>query len=199
MQGRAKAGELYRTFRPSVVVGFGGYPALPALLAPRGYRCRPCCTNRTRCWAASTGWSARRATAIATAYAARAARAGQGGGQGAPVGNPVRDDVRRAGDQALSALDADASSGCLVSGGSQGATVLSDRRPRWPWHAALSFRQRLQVTQQLPGGGYEGGARTRYAALDPCGLATYLPDMPDKLALDAPGDRARGRVDDRGC
>src|SRR3546814_9787696 len=31
--GRAMASRLYETFRPSAVVGFGGYPALPALLA----------------------------------------------------------------------------------------------------------------------------------------------------------------------
>src|SRR4051812_49838337 len=31
--GRAMAARLYETFRPSAVIGFGGYPALPALLA----------------------------------------------------------------------------------------------------------------------------------------------------------------------
>nr|MDQ4088216.1 glycosyltransferase [Pseudomonadota bacterium] len=33
--GRAMALRLYETFRPSAVIGFGGYPALPALLAAR--------------------------------------------------------------------------------------------------------------------------------------------------------------------
>ncbi|MGN6619934.1 MAG: glycosyltransferase, partial [Sphingomonas sp.] len=33
LAGRAMAVELYRTFRPEAVIGFGGYPALPALLA----------------------------------------------------------------------------------------------------------------------------------------------------------------------
>jgi len=32
-RGRAMARELYRTFKPAAVVGFGGYPAFPALLA----------------------------------------------------------------------------------------------------------------------------------------------------------------------
>src|SRR3546814_7657924 len=31
--GRDMARRLHETFQPSVVVGFGGYPALPALLA----------------------------------------------------------------------------------------------------------------------------------------------------------------------
>ncbi|PSJ19527.1 UDP-N-acetylglucosamine--N-acetylmuramyl-(pentapeptide) pyrophosphoryl-undecaprenol N-acetylglucosamine transferase, partial [Halomonas sp. ND22Bw] len=32
-QGRARAAELYRTFKPAAVVGCGGYPAFPALSA----------------------------------------------------------------------------------------------------------------------------------------------------------------------
>ena len=35
MTGRAMALRLYETFRPAAVIGFGGYPALPALLAAR--------------------------------------------------------------------------------------------------------------------------------------------------------------------
>src|SRR3954467_3261287 len=33
LTGRAMASRLYETFQPSAVIGFGGYPALPALLA----------------------------------------------------------------------------------------------------------------------------------------------------------------------
>jgi UDP-N-acetylglucosamine--N-acetylmuramyl-(pentapeptide) pyrophosphoryl-undecaprenol N-acetylglucosamine transferase len=33
MAGRAMALRMYETFKPSAVIGFGGYPALPALLA----------------------------------------------------------------------------------------------------------------------------------------------------------------------
>lgn len=33
LKGRAMAIELYKSFRPDAVIGFGGYPALPALLA----------------------------------------------------------------------------------------------------------------------------------------------------------------------
>ena len=33
IKARSMAIELYRDFRPAAVIGFGGYPALPALLA----------------------------------------------------------------------------------------------------------------------------------------------------------------------
>src|SRR5688500_19533531 len=38
LEGRAIARRLYESFEPSAVVGFGGYPALPALLAARSAR-----------------------------------------------------------------------------------------------------------------------------------------------------------------
>src|SRR3546814_14355237 len=34
-EGRAAASRLYESFHPSVVVGFGGYPVLPVMLAAR--------------------------------------------------------------------------------------------------------------------------------------------------------------------
>src|SRR3569623_2484916 len=40
-RGRADAKRLYREHRPDVVVGFGGYPAFPALLAARAMRIPP--------------------------------------------------------------------------------------------------------------------------------------------------------------
>ena len=39
--GRAMASRLYETFEPSAVIGFGGYPALPALMAAQRDRIRP--------------------------------------------------------------------------------------------------------------------------------------------------------------
>jgi UDP-N-acetylglucosamine--N-acetylmuramyl-(pentapeptide) pyrophosphoryl-undecaprenol N-acetylglucosamine transferase len=53
--GRAMASRMYETFRPSAVIGFGGYPALPALLAARKDGIPTWCTSRMRCSAASTG------------------------------------------------------------------------------------------------------------------------------------------------
>jgi len=38
MEGRRMALRQFEHFQPSAVIGFGGYPALPALLASKGYR-----------------------------------------------------------------------------------------------------------------------------------------------------------------
>ena len=69
----------------------------------------------------------------------------------------------------------------LVTGGSQGATVLSRSCPR-PRHAPAVAAPRLQVIQQCRPEDIDA-VRARYAELGiPAELMTYFEDMPDKLA-----------------
>jgi UDP-N-acetylglucosamine--N-acetylmuramyl-(pentapeptide) pyrophosphoryl-undecaprenol N-acetylglucosamine transferase len=66
----------------------------------------------------------------------------------------------------------------LVTGGSQGATVLSRVVPEGLGMLPEHFRRRLQVTQQCRAEDIED-VRARYAALGiPADLATYIEDMP---------------------
>ena len=46
--GLFKAATMVRQVRPSVVVGFGGYPSVPPVFAASLLRYRHCCTSRTR-------------------------------------------------------------------------------------------------------------------------------------------------------
>jgi UDP-N-acetylglucosamine--N-acetylmuramyl-(pentapeptide) pyrophosphoryl-undecaprenol N-acetylglucosamine transferase len=98
------------------------------------------------------------------------------------VGNPVRDEVLALRDQPYPALSQDGIFRVLVTGGSQGATVLSDVVPDGLGLLPEHFRRRLQVTQQCRAEDIEE-VRSKYARLGiPADLATYLSDMPDKLA-----------------
>lgn len=182
MQGRAKAGELYGRFRPAAVVGFGGYPAFPALLAASRTGIPTILHEQNAVLGRVNRLLASRATAIATAYdkVERIAESYEGKVQ--LVGNPVREEVRALGDQPFPVLTEDGIFRLLVTGGSQGATVLSDVVPAGLGMLPLAFRQRLQVTQQCRAEDIEQ-VRGRYAALGiPADLATYLPDMPERLA-----------------
>jgi UDP-N-acetylglucosamine--N-acetylmuramyl-(pentapeptide) pyrophosphoryl-undecaprenol N-acetylglucosamine transferase len=98
------------------------------------------------------------------------------------VGNPVRDEVLALRDQPYPELGEDGIFRVLVTGGSQGATVLSKVVPEGLGMLPEHFRRRLQVTQQCRAEDIEQ-VRARYAALGiPADLATYIQDMPDKLA-----------------
>jgi UDP-N-acetylglucosamine--N-acetylmuramyl-(pentapeptide) pyrophosphoryl-undecaprenol N-acetylglucosamine transferase len=180
--GRAMASRLYETFRPSAVIGFGGYPALPALMAAQRDRIATLVHEQNAVLGRVNRLMAGKVDAIATAYE-RVERLARGHeGKAHLVGNPVREEVLALRDLPYPALGEDGIFRLLVTGGSQGATILSRVVPDGLGLLPEHFRRRLQVTQQCREEDIEA-VRARYAALGiPADLATYIPDMPDKLS-----------------
>jgi UDP-N-acetylglucosamine--N-acetylmuramyl-(pentapeptide) pyrophosphoryl-undecaprenol N-acetylglucosamine transferase len=180
--GRAMASRLYETFHPSAVIGFGGYPALPALLAARRDGIPTLIHEQNAVLGRVNRLLAGRVDAIATAYGEVDRLAGKHEARTHLVGNPVRDEVLALRDQPYPALDEEGIFRILVTGGSQGASILARIVPDGLAMLPEHFRRRLQVTQQCRAEDIDE-VRARYAALGiPADLATYIPDMPDKLA-----------------
>jgi UDP-N-acetylglucosamine--N-acetylmuramyl-(pentapeptide) pyrophosphoryl-undecaprenol N-acetylglucosamine transferase len=180
--GQAMASRMYETFRPSAVIGFGGYPAFPALLAARANRIPTLVHEQNAVLGRVNRLVAARVDAIATAYPEIDRLADKHKGKTHLVGNPVRDVVLALRDQPFPPLSEDGIFRLLVTGGSQGATVLSEVVPDGLALLPEHFRRRLQVTQQCRAEDIED-VRAKYAKLGiPADLATYLPDLPDRLA-----------------
>jgi UDP-N-acetylglucosamine--N-acetylmuramyl-(pentapeptide) pyrophosphoryl-undecaprenol N-acetylglucosamine transferase len=180
--GRAMASRLYETFRPSAVIGFGGYPALPALLAARGDGIATLIHEQNAVLGRVNRLMAGKVDAIATSYGEVDRLSPKHEGKTQLVGNPVRDEVLALRDLPYPALSEDGVFRVLVTGGSQGATILSEVVPEGLGMLPEHFRRRLQVTQQCRAEDIEQ-VRARYAGLGiPADLATYITDMPDKLA-----------------
>ena len=79
-------------------------------------------------------------------------------------------------------LDGDSVFRVLVVGGSQGANILSEVVPDGLAMLPESLRRRLQVTQQCRVEDIDA-VRARYKALGiPADLATYMTDIPERLA-----------------
>jgi UDP-N-acetylglucosamine--N-acetylmuramyl-(pentapeptide) pyrophosphoryl-undecaprenol N-acetylglucosamine transferase len=182
LTGRTMALRLYETFRPSAVIGFGGYPAFPALLAARRNRIPTLIHEQNAVLGRVNRLVASRVDAIATSYPSVERLPGSAQDRVEYVGNPVRDEVLALRDQPFPALGPDGIFRLLVTGGSQGASILSDVVPEGLALLPEHFRRRLQVTQQCRAEDIEQ-VRARYAGLGiPADLATYLPDMPERLA-----------------
>lgn len=180
--GRGMATRMYETFNPAAVIGFGGYPALPALLAARGARIPTLIHEQNAVLGRVNRLLAGRVDAIATSYANVARLAPRHADKVAFVGNPVRDRVQALRAEPYPPLTSDGIFRLLVTGGSQGATVLSSVVPDALGMLPEHFRRRLQVTQQCRAEDIDE-VRARYAALGiPAELATYLPDLPERLA-----------------
>ena len=180
-RGRAMAIELLRHFRPAAVIGFGGYPALPTLLAARSLGVPTVIHEQNAVLGRVNRLLASRVDAIATAYPDIRRMPAGVANKVHLVGNPVREAVLALRTQGFPPIDEDGIFRMLVTGGSQGASVLSDVVPDALALMPLSFRQRLQVTQQCRPEDIER-VRAAYAAHGiPADLSTYIDNMAEKL------------------
>ena len=181
MKGRRQARALYREHKPDAVVGFGGYPAFPALLAASAARLPTVLHEQNAVLGRVNRWLAGEAKAIATSYAVVERLKSSYRAKTVLVGNPVREAVVRLGELPFPSFDDSAPLKILVTGGSQGATILGSVVPEGLGLLPNSLRLRLQVVQQCRGDDIDA-VRARYAALGiPAELLTYIEDMPTRL------------------
>jgi UDP-N-acetylglucosamine--N-acetylmuramyl-(pentapeptide) pyrophosphoryl-undecaprenol N-acetylglucosamine transferase len=181
-RGRAEAKRLYREHTPDAVVGFGGYPAFPALLAASALDIPTVIHEQNAVMGRVNRLLAGEAAAIGTAYDEVDRLKPKYRLKAVLIGNPVREEIARLGELPFPAFDEYAPLKILVTGGSQGASVLSAVVPEGLGMLEPSLRRRLQVVQQCRPDDIER-VRHHYAELGiPAELMTYIEDMPSKLA-----------------
>src|SRR3954463_10752581 len=179
--GAMKALLLLRRIRPTAVVGFGGYPTLPPLLAATLRRIPTVIHDANAVMGRANRVLAPRVTAIATSFpnmtldAALAAKA-------TFTGNPIRPMVLGAAAQPYGAPPPDAPFRLLITGGSQGARVMADIVPSAIERLEPGGRARLAVVQQARGED-ETRVREAYARLRvSADVAPFFADLPARIA-----------------
>jgi UDP-N-acetylglucosamine--N-acetylmuramyl-(pentapeptide) pyrophosphoryl-undecaprenol N-acetylglucosamine transferase len=181
VKGRGQAKRLYREHRPHAVVGFGGYPAFPSLLAASAMRIPTVLHEQNAVMGRVNRLLAGDAEAIGTAYDQIDRLKPKYQRKAVLVGNPVREEIARLGELPFPPFDEVAPLKILVTGGSQGATILSQVVPEGLGMLEPSLRRRLQVVQQCRPDDIER-VRKQYADLGiPAELMTYIEDMDAKL------------------
>ncbi len=181
LAGRAMARRLNETFRPTAVVGFGGYPAMPALLGALADGIPTAIHEQNAVLGRVNRLLAGRVNAIATAYPDVQRLKPRHLEKVHLVGNPVREEVKQLREEEFPALTDESVFRVLVIGGSQGATILSSVVPEGLSMLPIALRRRLQVTQQCRAEDIER-VRKVYAEMEiPADLATYFNDVPEKL------------------
>ncbi|MEO8546948.1 MAG: undecaprenyldiphospho-muramoylpentapeptide beta-N-acetylglucosaminyltransferase [Sphingomicrobium sp.] len=180
--GRSEAKGIYRNHRPNAVIGFGGYPAFPSLLAASSMRIPSLLHEQNAVLGRVNRLLAGDAAAIATGFAEVERLKSAYKAKTVTVGNPVREAVAKLGEMPFPPFDEVAPLKILVTGGSQGASVLGQVVPVGLGLLQPSLRRRLQVIQQCRADDIER-VRAHYAEFGiPAELMTYIEDMPDKLA-----------------
>lgn len=181
-KGRAQARALYREFRPSAVIAFGGYASLPALMAAFSAKVPAVIHEQNAVLGRVNRLVAGKVAAIATSYEQVERLKPKYEDRVHLVGNPVRQAVLDLRLKPYPALDEEGIFRVLVTGGSQGASVLSQVVPDGLALLPVHFRRRLQVTHQARVEDIDE-VRRKYAEHGiPAEIATYLPDLPERLA-----------------
>jgi UDP-N-acetylglucosamine--N-acetylmuramyl-(pentapeptide) pyrophosphoryl-undecaprenol N-acetylglucosamine transferase len=182
LEGRRMAMRLFESFSPTAVVGFGGYPALPTMLAARSAGIPTILHEQNSVLGRVNRFFAGRVDAIATSFAQVDRLDGKLAGKVTRVGNPVRENVLALREAPFPAFTSESLVRILVTGGSQGARVLSEVVPDGLAMLPTALRSRLQVIQQCRAEDIEA-VRARYATHGiPAELATYFENMAERLA-----------------
>ena len=182
LEGRRMALSLFETFKPTAVVGFGGYPALPTMLAAKAAGIPTILHEQNAVLGRVNRFFASRVDAIATSFGQVDRLSPKLAGKVTLVGNPVREEVLALRDAPFPPFTAESLVRILVTGGSQGARVLSEVVPDGLAMLPTALRARLQVIQQCRAEDIEA-VRQRYATHGiPAELATYFENMAERLA-----------------
>lgn len=180
--GFVKGFRLMRAMRPAVVVGFGGYPTVPPILAAH-YAGLPTLIHEANAvMGRANTLLAPRVTAIASGYPDICADKPVLAAKAQRTGNPVRPAVIAAAAIPFGPLDPDGPVNLLVTGGSQGARVMSEVVPAGVEALAPSLRARLRLVQQARPEDLDA-VRATYARLGVSAeVAPFFADLPARIA-----------------
>lgn len=181
-QGALKALPAIRRMKPAVVVGFGGYPTVPPVVAASLLGIPTVIHEANGVMGRANRLLARRASLIATGFEQVKGIPGGIPGRVEQTGNPIRPTVLEASHQPYEALTADGKFRLLVTGGSQGARVMSDVVPPAIELLTPEIRSRLDICQQARGEDLER-VTAQYERLGVDFEAQpFFKDLPQRLA-----------------
>ena len=180
--GLFQARALLARLAPAAVVGFGGYPSVPTVWAARRARIPTLIHEQNAVMGRANRLLAGRASRIATSFARTDRLARRDAHKVLHTGNPVRTAGAVLAGRPYQAPDeTGATLRVLVTGGSQGARVLSRVVPAAIAALPGELRHRLDVAQQCREEDIEVVRRAYQDAAVDCDIATFFDDMACRL------------------
>ncbi len=180
-QGVFAARRLLKGARPDLVVGFGGYPSLPPMLAAVSLGMPTLIHEQNAVLGRANRLLAPRVGTIAGSFPATERLRASDASKLVITGNPVREAIIALRGLPYAAPNGSGPVRLLVLGGSQGARVMSDVVPAALARLTPALRTRLRVTQQCR---QEDLARVTEAYAQagiPAELAAFIEDVPQQL------------------
>lgn len=180
LRGKRQAKALFRSLRPAAVIGFGGYPTVPPVLAARSLGIPTVIHEQNAVMGRANRLLAARVAAIAGGFLPET-------GAAYPTktiitGNPVRPAVIAETGKGYAAPEMGETFRLLVFGGSQGAQFFSENVPAAIARLPEAVRARLSISQQARPED-EAGVRQAYASMGvDAEIASFFTDLAHRLA-----------------
>ncbi len=168
--------------KPSAVVGFGGYPAFPPLVAARLRKIPTALHEQNAVLGRANRALANHVSVVATSFENTKLLSGRARTKARMTGNPVRDQVVDWATQSYQPPPSNGPFSLLVFGGSQGARFFSDTVPAALATLRDEVRARLFVVQQCR---EEDLARVEEAYRQAgirAHLAAFFANLPEEMA-----------------
>src|SRR5262245_33347770 len=181
-RGIAASLRLLRAVKPGAVVGFGGYPAFPPLVAARLLGVPTALHEQNAVLGRANRSLARYVTAIATSFEHTKLLDGRTRAKARVTGNPVRDLVVDWSSQAYQPPHPGGPYALLVSGGSQGARFFADALPETLALVPERVRSRLVLVQQCREEDMGRVKEAYWRSGVNAELATFFPNLPEQMA-----------------
>jgi UDP-N-acetylglucosamine--N-acetylmuramyl-(pentapeptide) pyrophosphoryl-undecaprenol N-acetylglucosamine transferase len=181
-KGVLTARKLLATLRPDVVVGFGGYPTVPPMLAASLGKFRTIIHEQNAVIGRANRFLSSRVGVIATGFADVGGLTDEARAKCVHVGNPVRPAVTHAAATPYQQPEALGDLRVLVFGGSQGARIMADVVPAALEQMSTTDLARLVIVQQAR---VEDSKRVRdiYERLGiRHEIAPFFENLPERLA-----------------
>jgi UDP-N-acetylglucosamine--N-acetylmuramyl-(pentapeptide) pyrophosphoryl-undecaprenol N-acetylglucosamine transferase len=179
-QGVMQARTAFKVLDPAIVVGFGGYPSLPALLAALTTKRPTVIHEQNAVLGRVNRFLADKVDAVACGFPTLEKATARTRARIHVVGNPVRPEIR-----ALYNVPYEPPTGeirVLITGGSQGARLLSELTPLAVANLPDGLRMTLSIQQQTRRESLEGAIKVYKDALVPAEIAPFFRDMAGRLA-----------------
>jgi len=180
--GLARAYLLLRKLKPAAVVGFGGYPTVPPVLAATLRGVPTIIHEQNGVLGRANRLLSTRVRAIATSFSGVVDGDRRLAARATHTGNPIRPVVVEAAKIQYPGIDPDGRLQLLIFGGSQGARIMADVVPPAIGLLPIVVRAHIAIVQQAR---EEDIARVRegYARLGvPAEVAPFFPDLPGRMA-----------------
>ena len=178
--GMRAARKLIARLKPKAVVGFGGYPTVPPLLAATGMGVPSIIHEQNAVMGRANKALASRVKAIAGGFLPEGT--GAFAEKTVTTGNPVRPAVLAAANVPYASAVGDAPFHLVVFGGSQGAQYFSKAVPQAICRLEDDVRQRIKVTQQARPEDKDGVIATYDKLGVPAEVSPFFTDMAERIA-----------------